>query len=479
MKTAGSQDRFRTVAAPLTGAPSARRLKPAATMLLLAFFTTLPVMAQIEQQSQSYPMTMADCLAQTFAQNPDIQRLRADVERATGTKLVFWSRALPQLSGQVTGGLRQGSLYGSLGPFSTLTAQFSQPLIDVGIPPSLDRGKLEVIVAQQNLNREVTERLHEARSTFLRALYQRDLIALYAEIGQRLQANVDSEQQRLDVGTGNEASLKWAKIQKLNLERDLTNLRGDYFATLTRLAELSGRELAESDGTKRQVRLPKPVGELQYENVELNLSRETAYAMEHRADLKLLQALSDAARDDRRTVQAGYFPLVSLTASALYIPENKALSKQTDIVPGRDTRLSEVRAGVAMSWQVIDNGQVTGASRRIEASRQQYEIALHNLKQDIPRELATVEAALQAANARRDALAKSAEAAEENLKLIEAQVTLGQATQFDFLKAQSNLLSVRAGVLDATYSHELARADLDRVTGRYLEYKTETTAAQR
>ena len=51
-------------------------------------------------------------------------------------------------------------------------------------------------------------------------------------------------------------------------------------------------------------------------------------------------------------------------------------------------------------------------------------------------------------------------------------MSLGEATQFDFLKAQSNLLSVRDGIADATFNHEAARADLDRATGRYLQYAT-------
>jgi hypothetical protein len=31
---------------------------------------------------------------------------------------------------------------------------------------------------------------------------------------------------------------------------------------------------------------------------------------------------------------------------------------------------------------------------------------------------------------------------------------------------------VREGIADATHSHEAARAELDHVTGRYLEYIT-------
>jgi outer membrane protein TolC len=449
--------------------------------------------AQLEQQVQMYDLTLNDCLASTFRQYPEIQRLRTEIERALGTKTVFRSRALPQLSTQLALGLRGGNLYNSgqtrtnaIGatvidnattlypaPFSSLTAEFSQPLIDVGIPPSWRRGRLEVVIAQQNLNHEVTERLHEARTTFLRALYLHDLIALYEDIDRRLQENVESEQRRLDVGTGNEAALKSAKIQELNLQVELSNLRGDYFVVATRITELCGLNLSEDAKGARQLWLAKPVGELQYEPAKVDLPQETAYALTNRADLKLLQALVDATAAERQSAQAGYFPFVSLVGSALLIPQSYLLTRQTQIVTGQETDSTEGRAGVSMSWQIIDNGQITGASHRLEATRQVYEIDLHKLEQSIPRELATVEGYLQDADARHAALAKSVAEAEEELNLIEAQIALGQATQLDFLKAQGNLLSVRARIEDATYSHEIARAELDHVTGRYLQYHFE------
>ena len=42
-----------------------------------------------------------------------IERLRTDIEGAMGTRVVYRSRALPQLAGQFEGGLRGGSLYDS------------------------------------------------------------------------------------------------------------------------------------------------------------------------------------------------------------------------------------------------------------------------------------------------------------------------------------------------------------------------------
>jgi outer membrane protein TolC len=220
--------------------------------------------------------------------------------------------------------------------------------------------------------------------------------------------------------------------------------------------------------------LPKPVGVLRYEPVQVNLAQESAYALQHRADLKLLQALVDATDADKQTVRGAYLPVVSAVASGLLIPQSLLVSKQTDIVPGQDPRSSQVEAGVAMSWRVIDNGQVIGLSHQLAATQQAYEILLHKLEQNVPRELATIEGALQSADERREAFLKSLESAEENLRLVEAQVALGEATQFDFLKAQSNLLSVRDGLADATLTHEEARANLDYATGRYLQYTANT-----
>jgi outer membrane protein len=473
-------------------------MKRGTLIILILSFTlclTKATVAQIEKQAQTYDLTLEDCLASTLTRNPDIEQLRANVEGAAGTRLVYRSRALPQLATQLSGGGRGGDLYippdvkaiftngvtrlitnnaPVIGPmlYSLVTAEFSQPLFDAGIPPSLHRGRLEVILAQQNLNRAVTDHLHETRLVFLLALYLRDLIAVHEELDQHLQSNVQSEQQRHDVGAANEAELKAAKIQQLNLELALANLRGYYFSTVTRLAEVCGRDPSLNTNGVSQMWLPKPVGTLRYETVHLDLAQESAYALQHRADLKLLQALADAANADKRTVQARYLPTISLVASGLFFPQSALVSKPTDIVPGQDTRKSQFEAGVALSWSIIDNGQVTGAARQLAATQQAYEIVLHQLEQNIPRELSTIEGELQSADERHQAFLKAVEAAEENLQLIEAQVALGQATQFDFLKAQTNLLSVRVGLVDATHSQEAARAELDHATGRYLEYVT-------
>jgi outer membrane protein TolC len=228
--------------------------------------------------------------------------------------------------------------------------------------------------------------------------------------------------------------------------------------------------MSPPEGGAGRLRLPLPAGVLRYEPLQFDRDQESERALKQRSDLLLLRQVVEAAGEEKRLIQAGYFPFITLTSSTLFIPENVLLSRQADVVPGRETRASEYRAGAVLSWRVVDNGQVTGASQRTESTRQLYQIILRKLEENVPRELARVAEAAENADARLAALTKAGAAAEDNLKLVETKVVLGEATQLDFLNAQQNLLLVRAGVLQATYDHENARAQLNRVTGAYIDF---------
>jgi outer membrane protein len=437
---------------------------------LLTLAVSGATLAANEPESEPYSVALPQCFEEALARNPAIQQQRTEVERAAGTKLVFTSRALPRLSAQVRAGDREGSLYGAGGIFSILTAAFAQPLVDTGIPASLRRGKLEVLIAEQNLNLTVINELHALRQAYLRALLSRDLLDLHEQIEKRLEANHESQRELLDAGAGTRQAVMQAEIQVLNLKPSLAAYRQQYFDARTQLAERMGRAMSNPTGSAGALRLPLPTGDLDYAPVAFDAERESARALQRRSDLVLLRRVVEATGEEKRMIQAGYFPFITLTASTLFIPENVLLSKQTDVVAGRETRASEARAGATLSWRVVDNGRVTGASRRTESVREGYRIALRKLEANVPRELAGVAQALENADARLAGLNKAVAESEENLKLVETQVILGEATQLDFLNAQRNLLLVRAGVLQALYDHESARAELDRATGAYLEF---------
>jgi outer membrane protein TolC len=192
--------------------------------------------------------------------------------------------------------------------------------------------------------------------------------------------------------------------------------------------------------------------------------------LQRRADLKLLHALIQIATEDRRIVDAGYFPYVSLVGSTLYIPGKKQITAVTPIIEGQTPLGTEGRYGASLSWQILDNGQVTGASRQVDGIRQEYEVTLRQLEQNIPRQLARVGHALEDADAQLAALNQSLAEAEEYLRVTENRVSLGEATQLDFSDAQCHLLAVRSGIVEALFNYGSALAELDWITGRYLEF---------
>jgi outer membrane protein TolC len=252
-----------------------------------------------------------------------------------------------------------------------------------------------------------------------------------------------------------------ARVQLLTEGAALTGLRREEFEMRTRLAELMGRPMSE---------LPLPAEGLDEKMVTLDLAEEARLALQQRADLKFLRALIQIATEDRRMVDAGYFPFVSLVGSALYIPGKKQITAVTPIIEGQTPLGTEGRYGASLTWQIVDNGQVTGARREVEAVRREYEVTLRQLEQNIPRQIAGVGAALQVARAQLEALNKSEAEAEETLRLTENRISLGEATQLDFSDAQRHLLAVRGGIVDARFQYDCGLAELDWITGRYLEF---------
>ncbi len=411
-------------------------------------------------------VTLAECYTQTLARNPDICKARLDIERAAGAKLVFTARALPRVNMQTSAGYAGGALYDTGGPFLLMRPDLGQPLFDAGIPASLRRGNVEVAIAQQTLNRTVAEQLHGTRMAYLRALLGRRLQEVQRQIESHLQANLRGAQQQLNVGRAGRQAVQQAEIQLLNLKPAITRTRRAYLNAVTDLAERTGQPLAPQG----RLQLPEPAGNLEYAALPLDLEKEAARTVERRPDLALLREMIKAADEERRMAKAGYFPFVSLATLSQYVPKDEIYVKRPEITPGQDARTTETRFGVTFTWQVIDTGRVTGAKRQIESARQTLEVTLRRLEENVPRELAVLAHTLETVAAKFGGLKQSLAEAEELLKLVETRVGLGEATQLDFLNAQSNLLSTQAGILQTVFENETARAEFDRITGRYLEF---------
>src|SRR5213596_2968246 len=147
-------------------------------------------------------ITLETVLQTTLERNPAIQEAKSGLEQAAGQRLVFRSVAWPDVELGVPAGVQGGHRAGESGTkgFGVGRGVLTQTLFNAGLPASLRRGDVEVLIAQQQLNVAVVGQLHAARLAFYSALYYRSLELIRREQQRTLEENVATQRTRLEAG---------------------------------------------------------------------------------------------------------------------------------------------------------------------------------------------------------------------------------------------------------------------------------------
>ena len=97
-------------------------------------------------------------------------------------------------------------------------------------------------------------------------------------------------------------------------------------------------------------------------------------------------------------------------------------------------------------------------------------VSLTRFERNIPGELAGVRAAVDSNAATLAALRGNVDTAQNTLNIINSGVAQGINSQLEFLDAQNGLISTQLGLLASAFALTEARAEFDRITGRYLRF---------
>ncbi len=416
--------------------------------------------------SSARAVTLETVLQTTLEKNPAIREARLNVEQAAGQRLVLRSIMWPSVGARVPAGVQGGHRAGESGTkgFGFAHGTFTQALFNAAAPPSVRRGDVDLLIAQQQLNVTVVEQLHAARLAFYTALYNRKLQSIRQEQQQRLNDNVATQKNGYEAGLVDRGAFTSATVQARELDSQIEGARRAYAEAQLRLAEAMGSDPATT--------LPDPDGELQFAPMKVDLDSETATALERRADLKLARLLVRAANEDQRIIEAGYYPEVDARISGTYIPisgiHREGSTRRTEDIS------SEIREGAEYTWRVIDNGKVGGAALRARATREVNELTCRKLETNVGRELSRIRNDLQAIEVREKSLAAASAAAEESARVVQQNLASGLASPLEYRITQNGFLETRSGLLDAIYQHNVAVAEWDRATGRYLQFSDDT-----
>src|SRR6059058_510769 len=205
-------------------------------------------------------VTFENVLQTTLEKNPAIQEAQLNVEQAAGQRLVLRSIMWPSVRARVPAGVQGGQRAGEGGTkgFGFAHGTFTQALFNAAVPPSVRRGDVGLLIAQQQLNVTVVEQLHAARLAFYTALYNRGLQSIREDQRQRLDENVARQKDRYEAGLTDRSAVTSATVQARELDSQIEAAHRAYAETRLKLAEAMG------SNPSANTMLPEPEGELQF-----------------------------------------------------------------------------------------------------------------------------------------------------------------------------------------------------------------------
>lgn len=419
----------------------------------------LPVLATAQT------VTLDEALKTTLERNPTIEQAKLKVEQASGRRLVFRSVAWPSARLNVPGGIQGGDRAGSTKTrlFGFVRGALNQPLIDASVLPSIRRGDIEVLIAEQQLNLAVQEQLHAARIAFYSALYQRDLRSLREKQRLHLDENVASQSDRYRAGLVDRGAFTTATVEARALDPLVQDAQRSYAAAQLQLGMVMAVDL------KSDAPLPEPEGELTYAKTDVDLNAEINTALERRTDIKLARLMVRAAHEDERVIAAGYYPSATGSLTGDYIPVS-GIHREGSTSRNQDFIGSEIREGATYTWQVIDNGKVGGAVLRARTAKEINELELKKLEANVGQQLSLIHNRLEGIAERHRALVSGAYNAEQAATAVQQNLGSGLASQLEYRIAESSFLKTQSGLLEASYLQNVALAEWDRATGRYFQF---------
>jgi outer membrane protein TolC len=172
-----------------------------------------------------------------------------------------------------------------------------------------------------------------------------------------------------------------------------------------------------------------------------------------------------AARQEARAAQGGYWP--SLSAQASYVRQGPWLAG-TFGVYGDLSQQYAVNVGLTLTWNLFEGRATSAAVQRAHVGEQRARLLAEQALQQVTSEIARARAAIGALSRSAALAEENLRAAEESLRLAEKRFDAGAATQLEIRDALLKLTQSQLALLQARVDLVIARADLNRAVGGAL-----------
>jgi outer membrane protein len=407
------------------------------------------------------PLTLDAALTFAAEHNPALHRVREQFAEQEGVLVEVRARQLPAV--EVSGSYRRVDESLLKGPGGTLLTDDQSWQADVvvsqaiyaggAIRSSIKASAEQLEAARLSVAAAVNDTLLTVRERFYGVLLSREIIRVREEALVVLEGELARARQRQQIGAGSDFDLLRAEVAAANARPPLIRARNDYRTAqdLLRIA-LGAPSGSDAEETDLDVQ-----GHLALPAWQPALADMIVGANEKRPELRAQERIVDAAQYAVDAARAGNRPQVGVFAG-YGIQKKSYVSSLHDTVNGWS-------AGVQTSWSIFDGRETAGRVQQARSRVQQARLGAEELRLEIDVEVRRAHSSLVEATELLSASEKVVEQARESLRISQARLEAGSATQLDVLAAQSALTEASFNLARAEHDHAVAIARLRRAIG--------------
>ena len=421
-------------------------------MICAAFVCTVLAVSVLPAQATVY--TLEECIEVALTENTTLARAREDLRSADASVMSGWSGVLPHVSAGAPASDHRAVLDGVEIDSEGLTGSvsLSQTLVDGSTFARIagaHRGRTAAELSLEFTRRQVVFETKRAYYGLLRAVQLREV---QDEADELAREQLRKTQSLFDLGSASKSDLLKSRVQVG--EAELAFIAADKAAEIARagLALTLGIDVRTAIETVDPAEI-NPEEEITDFDIEASISS--------RPDIRAWEELLVAARRTLLSSQAGWWPELNFQMSYSRGVGSHWFGDLFEDASDNYTRSTSVSLSLP-----IFNGLATKA--RVDGSRSSlrtYEISLRNARLSAAYEIES--ARLSAEEGRRsvEVAGQSVLQAEEDHKVSEERFRLRAASMLELIDAQVAYSRARAGLVDARFNYEIAKAELRLALG--------------
>ena len=331
----------------------------------------------------------------------------------------------------------------------------TMPLFNESLRASRDAAKYALNAADMTLEDTKQATVKNATTYYYNILQCRNLIKVYQDNVETLQAHLDQVNAQYRVGTVAKSDVLASEVQLANAQQSLVTAQNDYdvaVATLNNYINLPTDTVLDIKD------------ELKYTKYDLDIDACTNFALLNRADGLAAYYNVKQAEAGVTSAKAGYLPTVTASGSDAIAGEK----------PFKDDHTSSDTwaVGLSASWNLFDNGVTSANIHAAEASLLKAQEASAQTDEQIRLDVRTAILSLQAAEKNIQTTRVSVTKAEEDYKIAQVSYNAGVGTNLNVMDAEEKLTSARTNYYTALYKYNVSKAELDKAMGIPVDLDT-------